>query len=436
MHTTSSGRYLLVTLFLFLQTPFQAAGQTLAPLDLLPGQETISAEPFIRGDSLTLQAALRRAMVSHPSLEGARAAIRAGEARLVQAGKRLNPALSIEFGKQGQTPAGAAAFESTILLEQTLRLGNKRGHSKTVAAGDIALSQWSARSRALDLYTEVHGAYNLALIAREDLRLKEELLGIARNLHEGTRQRVGAGKASPAEAARAAIILARHEMALSRARETDILARETLAGICGIASGALPALSGNFDALISLPPQDSLRSLLNRNPALAAYQAAEARQMAAIALADAGAIPDPVIGGGIKYLNSQEDVAVLFSLSLPLPLTDRNQGDRLAAREILNRIRAERRALALQLGLELDRARRAFELSRSEVLALREKIIPGAELAFQNISEGYARGRFNFLDLLDAQRTLFESRDSLLHALREFHGAAIEIEKLTASALH
>jgi cobalt-zinc-cadmium efflux system outer membrane protein len=43
---------------------------------------------------------------------------------------------------------------------------------------------------------------------------------------------------------------------------------------------------------------------------------------------------------------------------------------------------------------------------------------------------GYAEGKFGFLDVLDAQRSLFDARAQLNDALREFHTRHAEVERL------
>jgi len=56
--------------------------------------------------------------------------------------------------------------------------------------------------------------------------------------------------------------------------------------------------------------------------------------------------------------------------------------------------------------------------------------LPGAQSAFDAASQGFALGKFNFLDVLDAQRTLFQSKSHYLSALAESHRASVDIERL------
>lgn len=47
----------------------------------------------------------------------------------------------------------------------------------------------------------------------------------------------------------------------------------------------------------------------------------------------------------------------------------------------------------------------------------------------------YERGRYSYLELVDAQRELLDLRDALIEAATQYHQTLIEIERLTGTAL-
>jgi cobalt-zinc-cadmium efflux system outer membrane protein len=57
--------------------------------------------------------------------------------------------------------------------------------------------------------------------------------------------------------------------------------------------------------------------------------------------------------------------------------------------------------------------------------------LPGARSAFGAIEEGYRLGRFGYLDVLDAQRTLVAAEVQHLRALSNVQKAMTQIERLT-----
>ena len=62
-------------------------------------------------------------------------------------------------------------------------------------------------------------------------------------------------------------------------------------------------------------------------------------------------------------------------------------------------------------------------------------MLPGSQQAFEAVSEGYRLGRFSYLDVLEAQRTLIASRVQLHRALSDFHKATATVERLIGAPL-
>jgi outer membrane protein, heavy metal efflux system len=71
----------------------------------------------------------------------------------------------------------------------------------------------------------------------------------------------------------------------------------------------------------------------------------------------------------------------------------------------------------------------------TEATTLQTDVLPGAQSAFEAFSEGYRQGKFGFLDVLDAQRTLFEARGRYLEALTAYHRAVADMKRLIGEPL-
>jgi cobalt-zinc-cadmium efflux system outer membrane protein len=55
------------------------------------------------------------------------------------------------------------------------------------------------------------------------------------------------------------------------------------------------------------------------------------------------------------------------------------------------------------------------------------------EQAFAAAHDGYQQGKFGFLDILDAQRGLFEAKGALVDALSDYHAALTDIQRVTGT---
>ena len=63
----------------------------------------------------------------------------------------------------------------------------------------------------------------------------------------------------------------------------------------------------------------------------------------------------------------------------------------------------------------------------SKIVILENDIIPEAQTSYTTISEGYLNGRFTYLDVVDAQRMWFESREQYIGALKNYHINILEL---------
>ena len=77
-------------------------------------------------------------------------------------------------------------------------------------------------------------------------------------------------------------------------------------------------------------------------------------------------------------------------------------------------------------------AHEALAGSLEVVRAYRELTRPQVRRAYDAVSEGYRRGKFPLIDLLDARRSLAETELGYIDALLELWSARIGLERLLA----
>jgi cobalt-zinc-cadmium efflux system outer membrane protein len=69
------------------------------------------------------------------------------------------------------------------------------------------------------------------------------------------------------------------------------------------------------------------------------------------------------------------------------------------------------------------------------VIVYQQDILPKARRALDQTNEGYRLGKFAFLDVLDAQRTLAEARSTYAESVAELNFAATDLERFMGSDL-
>jgi cobalt-zinc-cadmium efflux system outer membrane protein len=119
-----------------------------------------------------------------------------------------------------------------------------------------------------------------------------------------------------------------------------------------------------------------------------------------------------------------------MGISVPIPLFNRNQGERLEARYNLSKAEEQRKAAQIKVLTNLAQAYQELSSAYLSAAALKENALPGAQSAFNAAQEGYREGKFSYLQVIDAQRTFFEIKRQYVTALADYHKAKANIERL------
>jgi outer membrane protein, heavy metal efflux system len=389
---------------------------------------------------LQLPQAQALALMQNPDLAAFAWEVRAGEARTLQAGLPPNPEVDIEV----ENVAGSGAFqgvdgaEVTVGLSQVIELAGKRRKRTHIAALERDLAAWDYETARLDVLTQVTQAFVDVLRVQERLAVDADLVRLAEQSYRIVTERVKAGKVSPLEATRARVALASSRIALQRAQRELTAAMERLTATWGGTPATFERVAGDLETLNPIPSAAALAQRIEQNPDIARWATAMAQRQATVALEEANRIPDPTLGAGVRYFNNVDEAdahALLLAVSVPLPVFDRNQGNILEARHQLARTEAERRAAAVRVQTALAETHAALSAAFGEAVTLRDEVLPGAQQAFDAAREGYRLGKFQFLEVLDAQRTLFEARGQYIEALSAYHQAVAALERLIGEPL-
>jgi len=418
------------------QFPSGEITRPLAPVKLEspPRRALVFEEPT---GVVSLREALALALVNNPDLAAFSWEVRAREARTLQAGLIPNPELNAVV----EDVAGSGAFrgvrqaQTTIQISQLIELGGKRAARRQSTSLTRDLAGWDYEVRRIEVLTQVSQAFTEMLAAQQRLLLAEEVVGLAEDVAGTVAERVKAGKVSPIEETKANIALSSVQIERERAKLALEAARRRLATTWGSTTPRFDRAEGDLDVIAPLPRLERLVERLARNPALARWAVEMAQRQALVQVERAKAIPDITLSGAYRRHNETDDNALVFGASIPLPLFNRNQGAILEARHRLAKAEAERRAVEARMASALADAYKALATSHAEAVALKANVLPGAQSAFEGINEGYRLGKFGYLDVLDAQRTLFDARARYLQAVADYHRAVAEVERLAGEPL-
>jgi len=344
------------------------------------------------------------------------------EGELTQASLLINPELEFE-SVNGSDP------ETTVQISQTIEIGRKRHKRSRVEKLEQDSSKILFTNKKLEILRDARLAFLDILLAQQILRIKNETVTIAEDFLLSVQERVVAGSLSPAEEARAQISLTSLQVDFNRLRRNQKNNWRQLSSIWGSNTIDYSVAIGNLDFISQLPPEQLIRLEIKKSPAMLKKNIDIQIQQAIIESEQSNRIPDITFSAGVNKVEGANNT-YQAGFSIPLKVFDRNQGTIKATNAQLDQLMEEKISLEIELESKLASIYSDLITIENEIDALKNTILPGAEKAHQIIGDGYIRGKFGFLDVIDAQTTLYEAEENYWLAITDLNKAIADIELL------
>lgn len=377
------------------------------------------------GGWLSLASAVERAQQENSELRAMLAEVDALEARSAQARALPNP--TVEYLREGTRDQGGS---SVLQVSIPLELGGKRSARVDTASAEMRVAAADLAAGRLRVQAEVVAAFHEVYLAQKRLELATQTSASARQSSQSAGARVIAGKISPVEETRAKVAEANLHVEAIQARRELAEARVKLALLWGGDAASLPVLAAPDLPLPRAMNDAAITAGLTQAPILQRATADLDWRRAAARLERSRRYPDVSFIVGQKREGIGRERQTILGVSLPLPIFDRNQG---AIREADRRIEKSRAELAFnqqRLAAEVAQAAIRLNAALDQERVIREEVLPGSQSAFAAARTGFEAGKFNFLEVLDTQRTFFQAQAQHLRTISEAHRAAADLATL------
>ncbi|ROH88090.1 TolC family protein [Pseudomethylobacillus aquaticus] len=388
-----------------------------------PYQTTISHA----GDAqaLTLSDAIARAMQANPELAVASREREAITGVQVQAAVRPNPSIST-FVEDTRT----ATRQTTVQINQPLELGNKRAARISAADARYDLAAAELVRKRSDVRAAVMAAFYEVLVAQERETLTASTLELAQGVRDAASKRVQAGKISPVEETKSRLAESNVRIELELARSQLNASRKRLSALWGQDTPDYSRVEGEIEHLPVIAGLESLTRQLEQAPAIQRARLEIEQRNAVVGVERSKRVPDLTLSVGARRDEEMGLNQAVLGLSIPIPVFDRNQGNLQEALIRTDKARDELLALQVQQTALLQSAYERYLAARQESTTLQDGILPDARQNYDAAVRGFEFGKFGFLDVLDAQRTLFQARFQYLNALQRAHQSIAELTGL------
>jgi len=386
---------------------------------------------------LTLRHALALALMHNPRLKAYSWKVRETEAMQLEASLRPNPELQVEVENIGG-PGEKKEFDSglfTLQMRRLIELGGKRSKRESLSSLDNIIAGWDYETERLDLLTEVTKSFVDVLTAQQKVDFTEEPLMLSQELLNVVEKRVNTGKDSPLEKTKAAVAHSTIKIEHQRAIWELEVSRKRLSSAWCIDEPLFTSATGHLNIFYPVPPMDDLAGLIEENPEIIRWSLEIDKQRAALDLEKAGAFPDLTLSGGLQRFNDTSENLFVLGISIPLQLSNRNQAGKLLAAYKLARARQEHRAEETRMRMELESVYNDLSSAYMEAAELRDHVLHGAQSVFDASMLSYKEGKLDYLNVLDAQRTLFDVKKQYIEVLAEYHKAKADVEQIIGRSI-
>jgi cobalt-zinc-cadmium efflux system outer membrane protein len=384
----------------------------------------ISAQP-----PRSLADALALTLLNNPELQSFSYDLRAGDARILQAGFHPNPAFDAETENIGSP----LFMQTTLLLSQLLEAGGKRKARLQFAQieRDKVVLDYEVRKRQLFVDTTL--LFIEVLINQQKIEFLGENLKVLQGFSSIVEKRVQVGKASIIEQSNFTVLLNTAIIDLNNAYNDLKNAKIKLAAQWNETNNDAFIAVGELDWIPEIIPLEEMGELIQEHPQIVRSYFEGNLRTARMAVEKSKAYPDVNLRGGPRYLKEANKWVWVVGLSIPIPISDRNQGRIGESYENLERLEKEREVIWTKLLTELNASYSTIQTVFSELNLLKNVVLPAAQKAYDFSYKGYELARYNYLELLETERSYRTSKVRYLQALGAYHKALAQLEGLTGS---
>lgn len=362
---------------------------------------------------ITLDEAIQTALRHNHNLQAARTTVLQSKTQEITANLHPNPTFFVDWEylplfsrPEGGVPAYLqASTEGDVGLSYLFERGNKRAHRLQSAKDATAVTRSQVADNERTLQFQVASLFVNVQVAESTLDVTQQSLKSFQNTVDISESRYKSGGISESDYLKVKLQLLQFQTDVQQAQLARIQALSDLRQQLGYESiSADYDVAGTFEyrpLLVTFPELEA--SALQNRPDLRAALNGIAAANSQYGLAKANGKQDVTVSGNYSHVNGLN--ATTFSVSIPLPIFDRNQGEIARTHYAITQAQEQQKAVNGQVMTDV---RDAYETLQSNDRVVQFYRSGYLEVSQRNRDIGeyaYQRGATSLLDFLDAERS-------------------------------
>lgn len=397
-------------------------------LSIPPMPEMNSADDSAFSGGYTLSELEELALSHNPTLQQADAEVMRLRGIWLQVGLKPNPIFGYQAAEVGND---GYAGQQGLFVGQEFVMGDKLQLNRAVAEQAVQRATWQREIQRHRILNTVRRRYYEVLGAKRRIEISLKLEKFAKTATTISEKLKASGDGTDIEILQAKGELWNNSIRLQDARISRTAATRQLAAAIGMPSLVDFEVAGSIVADIpDLDFETVWNWLAENSPELQAAYYDVNRARCSIERAHAEPIPNIDAQLGIAHDFSTDFEIVNIQIGIPLPVFNRNQGNITAAQADLIRASREINRLEIDLRNRLSSAFQDYEAARNQVEGYQQHVLPLAEKALDLIRIRHEAGELDYLQLLNAQRTLSQQSLAEVSARKRLWLSVVQIQGL------
>ena len=379
-----------------------------------------------------------RFQATNPTLRAAQLGIDESRAQEITAYLRPNPDFTfLTDGTQIAPHEGVWQPFSGTMFQSSLSYLHERRHKRelrresTQKQTEITIAQYADQER--NLLFNLRTAFVQTLQQKAILDLARENLAYYNHLLDVSNERLKAGDIAKVDFQRLELQRVQYETDVQTAL---VNLRTAKLQLLMLLNDRTPVeqfdVSGLFDFSTGIRSREELRqTALQNRPDLKAAADAVDKAQTDHRLAIANGSTDPTFSGwwshNPSFANQFAYETVGASVSIPLRIFDRNQGEKLRTEEDITRNERLRDATTAQVFSDVDSAYATIESNLTLLKPYKENYLKEAVEVRDTVSFAYTRGGASLLDFLQAQQDYRSTQLNYLNLVGSYLTAAAQL---------
>ncbi len=356
--------------------------------------------------NMTLEQVLELALANNPAIKELAATTQKAAGFRTQVGLYANPIM----GYQGAQLADRRTDQHLLFAEQEFATAGKLALNRRVLNEALRAQLQELEAQKLRVGTDIRVIFYQILAFQKQIELTEEFRGLLDKGYELAQLRLKAAEGSKIDILQTKVQRSEVDLAYRQAKAKLDAAWREMSAIAGTPDLTQTRLVGELPKQADAIVWDEMAlSVVNSSPEYAAARSRVSQARAALERQGVQAIPNLTVQFGSGFDRGTNSGMMNLQVGAPIPVFNKNQGNIAAAQAEYCRAQLEAQRIENGIKARLATISRDYESSAEAMSVYTLEILPSAKEAWRLAEMAYKAGEMDFIQVLVARRTYFDS---------------------------